>query len=519
MENSRRRAAPAGARRRRGSVFIMFAFLLVVLLGFMALALDLAQLYSRQAKLQNGADSVALAAARELNGTAPGISAALAKALAANPAPPSAYTDGFEPALDWTAADIDEAIRFSDSATAAEADWVSAASAAGAPDGKLFVKFDTSLMTTTPPGRLQTFFGGFLSSTLLFANTAARAVAGRSGIRLTPLAVCALSSTPYAAHDPGAPPASTDLVEYGFRRGVGYNLLKLSPHAAWPAQNFVVNPLDPLGTLGSPARMTTAVVAPFVCTGTMPRTRVMGAGVQIAVANPFPAALVPQLNARFNNFADAALCNVNSAPPDRNIREYRGAALSWMTTSLTAAKSLPHATIATIDTFATIADPLVPPTTPSPGTAAADYGPLWAYAKAVKFSAYVAGQAEPSGGYARFVKGNWAALYPVTPDIVPANSPTAANNVYLNVPETWQPYTSIVTAPPAGVPRVRDRRVLNIPLLACPAAVPAGSSALASVLAIGKFYMTVQAAPDAISAEFGGLAPEQSLRGAVELYQ
>ncbi len=478
----------------------MFACLLIVLLGFMGLALDLARLYSRQAKLQNGADSVALAAARELNGTPQGIGAALAKALASNPAAPPAYADGFEPALDWSAADIDEAIRFSDSAAAAEADWVSAASAAGAPDGKLFVKFDTALMAARTPGRLRTFFGGFLSNTLLFSNAAARAVAGRSSIRLTPLAVCALSPSAAAPHNPAAP-ASSELVEYGFRRGVGYNLLNLSPNPAWPAQNFVVNPLDPLGTLGSPAHVTAAVVAPFVCAGSMPRVRVMGAGAQIAVANPFPAALVGQLNARFNNFTDAALCNRNSAPSDANIREYAGAGLSWMTTALTAAKpSLGR----------TIADPLAPPA----ATLAADYGPLWAYAKAVKFSSYVAGQAEPAGGYARFVKANWAALYPVSSGAAPT-----AGGAYLNFPETFQPYASMRTAPPAGVPSLSGRRVLNIPLLACPAAVPAGATALASVVAIGKFFMTVQAAPGAISGEFGGLASEQSLRGGVELYQ
>src|SRR5688572_12201323 len=49
----------------RGAVAVMFALLLVGLVGFIALAIDLGAVYSKRQELQNAADSAALAAAQE----------------------------------------------------------------------------------------------------------------------------------------------------------------------------------------------------------------------------------------------------------------------------------------------------------------------------------------------------------------------------------------------------------------------------------------------------------------------
>lgn len=57
------RSGRAGGERGATSVFI--AFLLVVLLGFAAIAVDVGLLYSERAQLQNGADASALAMAQE----------------------------------------------------------------------------------------------------------------------------------------------------------------------------------------------------------------------------------------------------------------------------------------------------------------------------------------------------------------------------------------------------------------------------------------------------------------------
>lgn len=62
----------ARADRERGAVSIMVAFLMVLLLGFAAIAVDVGVLYAERAQLQNGADAAALAmaqkCARDLNG-------------------------------------------------------------------------------------------------------------------------------------------------------------------------------------------------------------------------------------------------------------------------------------------------------------------------------------------------------------------------------------------------------------------------------------------------------------------
>jgi hypothetical protein len=141
----------------------------------------------------------------------------------------------------------------------------------------------------------------------------------------------------------------------------------------------------------------------------------------------------------------------------------------------------------------TVAD--LPPGDPlAVGTAAAQYGPLWLYAKPVKFS-----------GGAAFGTSDWSTLY--TP-----GSPTLKAGSFYPSPTPYE------ASKPTGLSTVGDRRrVLNIPLLQCP--VSAGTPHAATVVAIGKFFMTVPASDTALFAEFAGLAPEPSLGGQVELYR
>ncbi|MDE1941849.1 MAG: hypothetical protein KGI47_01730 [Betaproteobacteria bacterium] len=55
-----------------GSITLVFASVLAVLLGFLALAIDLSRLYLARSTLQGAADAAALAGARELDGTVAG---------------------------------------------------------------------------------------------------------------------------------------------------------------------------------------------------------------------------------------------------------------------------------------------------------------------------------------------------------------------------------------------------------------------------------------------------------------
>ena len=139
------------------------------------------------------------------------------------------------------------------------------------------------------------------------------------------------------------------------------------------------------------------------------------------------------------------------------------------------------------------------------------YGPLWAYARAVPYSSYVAGVAEPVAGYTPFATGAWSTLYGPSAPAPSVSYPSGVST----------PYRAILgtnfLSPPSANKGVANRRVLNVALLSCP--VAPGALASATVLAIGKFMMTVPATSTRLYAEFGGLAAEPLLQGAVELYK
>ncbi|WP_234725287.1 pilus assembly protein TadG-related protein [Cupriavidus metallidurans] len=68
---SRGMSLPRIHERQRGAVAIIVGLMIVVLVGFIGLALDLGKLYVSKSELQNRADSCALAAARDLTGATP----------------------------------------------------------------------------------------------------------------------------------------------------------------------------------------------------------------------------------------------------------------------------------------------------------------------------------------------------------------------------------------------------------------------------------------------------------------
>lgn len=478
------------AARGRGAITIMFALLVSILIAFFGFALDLAQVYNRRAELQNVAAGAALAAARQLNGTSAGVAAALASASATA----SALKYSYNQTVSWNNA----AISFG---ATASGNWVDAANAQAAPSGLLFAKVDTSALDASL-GTVNLFFMKALSGTLASISTGATAIAGRASIRVAPLAICAMSTS--AAAPRTNPPGTVELVEFGFRRGVSYDLMQLNPNNSTPA-NFVIDPLDPPGTVGADANTWPATVGPFACTGTLSMGRVTGGA--ITVASPFPlASLYKQLNSRFDNYADN-LCSPNGAPPDRNVREYAyGTAIPWMNTT-PGRQSAKSVSIANTKLW-TVADPL--PDTP--GTAAADYGPLWIHAKAVSWATYAASPTEPANGYATYNTGTWSTLYN-------PGQPTA-NGTYPNGLATpYKQAAGVNFVAPSAIhqPGIANRRVLNVALLNCP--VAGAGVTTATVLGIGRFFMTVQATDTSLVAEFAGAVPEQSLGGPVELVQ
>jgi hypothetical protein len=459
--------------------------------------LTISQLYNRQAEMQTLADAVALAAARQLDGTPAGITKATAAAQAAANVLKFQYNNR---AIMWSAA----AIKFGRS-PAHDGTWVAGATTNTAAAELLYAKVDTRALDPEH-GMVDTLLLNVLiPSASGSTSIGATAIAGRSTINVTPLAVCAMSPQRAAERANPGPPATSELVEHGFRRGVSYDLMQLNPSGNVPA-NFVINPVAPPGTIGSPVYTSAATVAPFVCTGTMAMKRVTG--LPITVKGPFPIdELFSAFNSRFNQYA-GGLCQPAYAPPDDNVRQYPYTSIPWMTTGRDGQAAQPVTSTTTPIRMETIAD-----TFPAPSTnTATQYGPLWAFARAVPFSAYVADVPEPANGYPAFAPGDWASLYkPGSTNPVPqANTAYPAKTPYLSKS------ASMYIAPTGNFPGVPNRRVLNVPLLACPLA--SGATVSADVLAIGRFFMTVPATSGSLVAEFGGLAAEASLGGKVELF-
>lgn len=463
-------------RHERGAFAVMTAALALLILGFCGFALDLSRSYNRKVELQTIADAMALAAAAQLNGTAQGIDNALSAASKVS----SDYAMGYgygKLAVPWSST----ALRFGAAPSGSE--WVDAGGAKGQAATMFFVEVDTRRLGESI-GQVDLVLFPVPSPSTKSADIAGRAVAGRSTVNVMPLAVCAMSEKRGSAR-------GDELVEHGFRRGISYNLMQLNPDENTGGAHFLVNPVAQPGTTGTSAGTRLDVVRPFVCTGTMAMPQVT-AGT-LSVERGFPLnAVFAQLNSRFGTYT--APCTANGAPPDANVREYSGT-LSWMTD-----KPRQSADSRKTDTkLLTIADLDETPA----GTTADLYGPLWIYAKAVKYADYASGVAEPEpDGYTPFVaKDDWSKLYtPGSPKLKGTYpSPT--------------PYKAITT--PGGTRSVANRRVLNVPLLRCPVT---GSPASAQVLAIGKFFMTVRATDTDLIAEFAGLAKPELLGGQVELY-
>jgi hypothetical protein len=369
--------------------------------------------------------------------------------------------------------------------------WLDAEAAKASPAGIAYVKVDTNDLDVAY-GTVELWFTRFLPN-VQSTHVSHMAVAGKHRLSVTPLAICAMSKDPNNPIDERVNSNGySELREYGFRRGVSYNLMNLSPNTATPV-NYVVDPISLPPKSGSFA---TDVVGQYVCTGTVELPKVIGETVNLQSGFPI-GQLFNHLNSRFD--ASNGQCNAISAPPDSNIRQYPFGSVAWMTKPVVQVPDQASSS----QRLETIAD-LDPPKDQAP----THYGPLWVFARAVPWSAYTAGQAEPAQGYAPYQATStvWKSLYPSGPSVTyPTDSKTGAQS---------PPYFTSTTAPTAHPPGLKYRRVLNVPLLSCPAV---GSPGV--VVAIGKFFMTKLADASGIYAEFAGTSSQEEMSGPVELYR
>ena len=467
---------------------------LVVMIGFCGLALDIGQIYNRKIELQAVADAAAMAAASQLDGTLDGI--ARARSMARDVVERGERTLTVRYNRDKVAWN-DSALAFSSSPSPG-AEWSSPPGANAA--GLLYARVQTAQLGAQY-GRVHTIFMHVLDPRLSESSVSVTAIAGKSSIKVTPLAVCAMSgleNEPRMNPASGAAAANVELVQYGFRRGIAYDLMQLNPGGTRP-EHFVVDPETWPGGVGSAANVGADVIAPYVCSGTM-AIGGLGGG-DLSVFRSFPlAAVYRAFNSRFGDYG-GGMCHVNGAPPDANVKQYPRTEIGWMTTVPMGQAALRYADDGKLQT---VADPVTPPAS---ATASA-YGPLWAYARAVPYDSYTGGRFETNGDYTPFAAGAWPALYG-------PNAP--ASRSYPS--GTGTPYaassgTNFLAPSSESRPGMRDRRVLNIPLLECPV-----SGTSARVVGVGRFFMTVPATPTELVAEFAGLASQSALAGTVELQQ
>lgn len=487
----------SGAALRRpqaGGIAIIFVVLLIPLLALCGFAIDLGMIYSRNAEMRNIAHAIALAAAKKLNGTTGGISDAVT--AAANAAAVIKYKNRTK-TVTWDSA----ALRFGTTPNR-DGSWVDAAGAATDAARIYYVKVNTRALGSA--GNVTLAMLPLLSENFKVVQSNSETIAGRTGIDVAPLAICAMASTPAASRNNGT--GYQELVEYGFRRGISYDLMNLSPLGKAPL-HYIVNPVTRPGKTAGAADFDNATVGPYACTGSLDVPRITGDPVSVKKGFPL-AALQNQLNSRFDKY-DGGLCTANGAAPDANVASYpytsmtptppaTTATLPWMTVAPAGQTAAIAASSSILQTVADL---------PPPGGTASQYGPLWGYAKAVPYANYSASSPEPDNGWDTFTTSAWSKLYGgQTVKTYPAASSTP-----------YYPGSGNEMAFPnsAHGPGLRNRRVLKVALLSC-ASEP---STTAQVLAVGKFFMMMPTNGTVLAGEFAGAVPVERIRATVGVFQ
>ena len=485
--------------RQGGAVAVMVGISMVLLVGFLAMVIDLGHLYVAKAGLQNAADAAALSGAKQLNGTLLGVNdtttnnGAVQWAIAA--AVKNNYDFSAKP-VDITIADI----------------WVG-----NCPDDGCMVP--ASSITTDDAAAGRTFlkvhtrnrdFGTWFAPiwNIFTTSTYGMAVAGPLSIDVSPVAVCVI--------DKNAP-------EMGFLRGVTYNLPSLNPISN--GDPIWINPADPYPGPCDANHGSTDFLAPFVCTGRISSlTSVTG---EVWVNTGKQSAMNGPMNSRFGDptaYTGGHACDPATAPADINVKEYictrtgggsspddcknnppAGSPQDWMEPQ--SGIAMPSQQGITITNRVPIDKTVSGVRTASTAANFSDYGALWSYSREKNFST---GE--------DYTLDDWPTLY--------GGSAVPSSGVYgypSGVPYT-QTSGSIYFDPPTGAGAAfatANRRVLNVVLIDC----EAGSSITGAtcnvhlpVLAVGQYFMQRQSnLPNQIFGEFAGLLPSAQLKPKIVL--
>lgn len=494
----------ARGQHERGAVAIMLGLSIFVLFGFMALAIDLGRTYVVRTELQNAADAAALAGAKQLNQTAAGVCCGSDSAVAYAIAMAAQNNFKFSSAVTITIANLSVGSCPDDGCMVPASSVTTDAQAAG----KTFLKVDI------PSGSLATFFavvpttaaGTGIPST----STYGRAVAGHFVTQIIPMGVCAIDPATPGGRRPVAGGLPDELTEFGFRRGIAYNIPQLNPLGGAQGDPLWINPLDaPPGTCDA-SNSSTTVMKPFLCTGTSTVITTLPGQVYANTGGSY-GPMEKALNSRLDDFTGGNACDPVSAPPDVNVRPYDIAnpnavppippppppmnawsPRQWMQPGL---DTLPERQSIEINTATS--KPYDPPTIQQ-------YGALWSYGRALQ----ALGSSPNATAGPAFALTDWENLYGLglAADTSASGYPAGALATPYNT--SVFPYFLSPTNP-----GTKNRRVLNIAILDCDplASVPGPGLActVLPVVGVGKFFMQTKANltgnPRAVHAEFAGL--------------
>lgn len=498
---------PPKHHQQRGAVAVMSGLLLMlVLIPVSGLVLDLGHLYIVKTELQNLADASALAAGKDLDNSDAGLSKAVVsgKALALK----NRYDFGSTLTLQ------DANFRF---AASPDGPWYTLAESLGNATGRTFVEVDTRAggsggTAQTINTWLMRIAGNNSTSTYGWA------VAGRFVNTVTPIGICAIDPTRRTdSYNYGS---FTEIVEYGFRRGMSYNVFELGSLGGASSDPYQINPVNSPPNACNPANSATNTVAPFMCVG---NSAVLPTGVgQVYTNTGVSATLDKALNSRFNDYSGGSQCDPASAPPDINIREFDcvganpcagagavTAPTTWqdsntLNTTFPNQQSVNTVSSGSLKTpqyalpfeATAVAPAKVWPSTVSATsrvTAQADYphhGVMWSYTPALQAdgsTAITPAQANGTSGSSKM----YGALGGATDYIDAANYPTSVGAGFTS--QYAAPYNQ-ASGPtfeaPTGRAGVENRRILNIVLIDC-RTPPVGSGAcgVMNAVGIGKFFM------------------------------
>ncbi|MGH9930323.1 MAG: pilus assembly protein TadG-related protein [Pyrinomonadaceae bacterium] len=281
---------------QRGSVMIMTAILMFVIILAVGLCIDVARVYMARTELQNAADAAALAAARELNSGASGIQDAVTRATTI------VNNFGFNRAA-VTIPTVEFAVNLNGT-------YVSSATAQANPANIRFVRVTTQSAATTM----------LFSARALGANhnesrsaTAGMSVGLNTICDFFPVAV-ALDPAVQPGDDGSGYPAPNTTMSLNFTQGSGSS-------ATLADKNYIILEVPDINGNGAPETAVLSAGLTSICQRL--NTTIPFHMTPSANQNNGPRQITDGVNTRFNTYANGYgnALQPGTFPPDSNVRE------------------------------------------------------------------------------------------------------------------------------------------------------------------------------------------------------